>query len=187
MHVIDGAKARVFAVCMALVAAIQFWPSAYADVKPKAVKAETAEAKAPKKSKKKRSTEAAVATKQEKEKKKVDPVVLAIKTAKAQLGKPYRWAATGPSSFDCSGLMQYSWKKAGVMLPRTSYAQRGAVKPVPLKKMKPGDLIFSPGHVGMFIGNGKMIHSPRTGRDVAIDPIHSRAVMAGRVKVQKAS
>ena len=179
MHVIDGAKARVFGVCMALVAAIQFWPSAYAEVKPKAVKAESAEAKVPKKSKKKKSPEVKVVTKKER---KVDPVVLAIKTAKAQIGKPYRWAGDGPSSFDCSGLMQYSWKKAGVKLPRTSYAQRGAVKPVPLKKMKPGDLIFSPGHVGMFVGKGKMVHAPQSGQRVEIAPIHSRAVMAGRVK-----
>jgi cell wall-associated NlpC family hydrolase len=77
--------------------------------------------------------------------------------------------------------MQYVWRRAGVSIPRTSYQQRGALKHVSLKKMKPGDLIFSPGHVGMFIGNGKMVHSPRSGRTVSIDPIHSNAQIAGRV------
>jgi cell wall-associated NlpC family hydrolase len=199
MFVSDRAKARTVALVMAASALVQAWPNAYADDIAKATIAKEAETKAPKKDKKRRTGHSDVkhstspwrlapvaarlngraapyATREEK----VDPVKLVLATARKQLGKPYRWAGVGPNSFDCSGFTAYVWKRAGVHLPHNSGAQRAATKSVPLDKMKPGDLIFSSGHVGMYIGAGKMIHSPRSGRVVSIDPIHSRAYGAGR-------
>lgn len=97
----------------------------------------------------------------------------ALNFALAQLGKPYIWGGTGPTDYDCSGLMMASWGKAGVSLPRTAAAQYAAGTPVSTSDLQPGDLVFFyPGitHVGMYIGDGKFIHasSPRTGIKVSI-------------------
>ena len=97
----------------------------------------------------------------------------ALNFALAQLGKPYIWGGTGPTDYDCSGLMMASWGKAGVSLPRTAAAQYAAGTPVSTSDLQPGDLVFFyPGitHVGMYIGNGKFIHasSPRTGIKVSV-------------------
>jgi len=105
--------------------------------------------------------------------------------ALAQLGKPYVWGATGPDAWDCSGLTMAAWAAAGVALPRTTFAQVLAGSPVPSAAgMQPGDLIFiagldgtpaSPGHVGLFLGDiggtPSLIHAPRTGKTVEIQPI----------------
>ncbi|WP_228645121.1 C40 family peptidase [Microtetraspora sp. AC03309] len=94
--------------------------------------------------------------------------------AKKQIGDPYRWGATGPGAFDCSGLVQYAWEKAGVKIPRTTWSQKSGVKKkVSWKNLKPGDLIFTSGggHVGMYVGKGKMIHAPHTGALVRIDKL----------------
>ena len=97
---------------------------------------------------------------------------VALQFAFAQVGKPYRWGATGPSSYDCSGFAQASWAKAGVRLPRTTYQQWawGAARKVPLKDIEPGDLLFSSGlgHMGIYAGNGKMVHAPHTGDVVKV-------------------
>ncbi|WP_053913227.1 NlpC/P60 family protein [Streptomyces sp. TP-A0875] len=90
----------------------------------------------------------------------------ALAYARAQMGKPYVWGATGPGSYDCSGLTQAAWKAAGVSLPRTTYDQVGAGTTVPLSEARPGDLVFfyeDLGHVGLYIGNGMMIHAPKPG------------------------
>ncbi|OIV35608.1 hypothetical protein BIV57_20625 [Mangrovactinospora gilvigrisea] len=91
----------------------------------------------------------------------------ALAAAKAELGKPYVYGATGPGSFDCSGLMQWAWRAAGVSLPRTSQAQASAGTRIgSLSQAQPGDLIvFYSGasHVGMYVGNGMIIHAPHTG------------------------
>ncbi|MFF9039904.1 NlpC/P60 family protein [Streptomyces sp. NPDC014892] len=90
----------------------------------------------------------------------------ALAFARAQIGKPYVWGATGPGSYDCSGLTQAAWKAAGVDLPRTTYDQVEAGTTVPLADAKPGDLVFfydNIGHVGLYIGNGMMIHAPKPG------------------------
>ncbi|MFE7760091.1 NlpC/P60 family protein [Streptomyces sp. NPDC057438] len=90
----------------------------------------------------------------------------AIAFARAQIGKPYVWGATGPGSYDCSGLTQAAWKAAGVDLPRTTYDQVAAGTTVPLADARPGDLVFfydNIGHVGLYIGNGMMIHAPKPG------------------------
>lgn len=94
-----------------------------------------------------------------------------VNLAYAQLGKPYVWGAEGPSSFDCSGLMTYIYKNgAGVNLPRTSKQQSKFGKTVSRSNLQPGDLIFSStdgsgsvSHVGIYVGNGEMIHSPKPG------------------------
>ncbi|MEU3946087.1 NlpC/P60 family protein [Streptomyces sp. NPDC029526] len=90
----------------------------------------------------------------------------ALAFARAQIGKPYVWGATGPGSYDCSGLTQAAWKAAGVVLPRTTYDQVKAGTTVPLSQAQPGDLVFfydDITHVGLYIGNGKMIHAPKPG------------------------
>ena len=102
---------------------------------------------------------------------------IAVETAYAQLGKPYRWGASGPDSFDCSGLTMYSWGKAGVSLPHSSRAQFSATKRVAREALQPGDLVFfgSPiHHVGIYVGDGKMIHSPESGENVRVWSISRR-------------
>lgn len=90
----------------------------------------------------------------------------AIEAAYAELGKPYVWGAVGPYGFDCSGLMQHVWEQAGVMLPRTSQEQAEAGPSVPLSGIQPGDLVIyfaGQTHVGMYVGDGLVIHAPRPG------------------------
>jgi cell wall-associated NlpC family hydrolase len=98
----------------------------------------------------------------------------AIKAAYSELGKPYVWGAVGPDSFDCSGLTQHSWSQAGVMLPRTSQEQANAGQTVSLSDIQPGDLvIYFPGrtHVGMYVGDGLIIHAPHPGSAVQFAPV----------------
>ncbi|MEU7296124.1 C40 family peptidase [Streptomyces exfoliatus] len=95
----------------------------------------------------------------------------AIAFATAQIGKPYVWGAEGPGSFDCSGLTQSAWGAAGRPIPRTSQEQWRLLPRVDVKDMRPGDLIVyfkDASHIGMYIGNGSMVHAPRPGRDVTI-------------------
>lgn len=111
----------------------------------------------------------------------------AVAAAKRHIGDPYRWGATGPRAFDCSGLVQFAWRKAGVRLPRTTWSMRSAVrKKISWGHLKPGDLIFTSGggHVGIYVGHGKMIHSPHTGARVRIDRLDSyrRRTFAGAVR-----
>lgn len=102
---------------------------------------------------------------------------VAMQTALDQRGDPYVWGATGPSSFDCSGLMVYSYRAAGVELPRSSRAQWGVGKSVSRGELLPGDLLFYGGsassihHVGMYIGGGKMVHASTYGVPVKVDTI----------------
>jgi peptidoglycan DL-endopeptidase CwlO len=104
----------------------------------------------------------------------------AVRWALAQLGDPYRWGMTGPDSFDCSGLTSSAYRAAGVSIPRVSRAQWGAGPHVAFANLLPGDLIFyadNPGdpgtihHVGMYIGNGLMVHAPHTGDVVRVASI----------------
>ena len=100
-----------------------------------------------------------------------DKVESILKLAYQQQGKPYRWGATGPNSFDCSGLMTYIFKNAGsINLPRTSSQQSNFGTTVSKSNLQPGDLIFSStdgsggvSHVGVYVGNGEMIHAPKPG------------------------
>jgi peptidoglycan DL-endopeptidase CwlO len=106
----------------------------------------------------------------------------AVRTALGQVGKPYRWGATGPDSFDCSGLVRFAYTHAGRSLPRTSRQQWSAGRHVELPDLRPGDLAFfahDPGdpstihHVGMHVGQGLMVHAPHTGALVRVDPIRA--------------
>ena len=99
----------------------------------------------------------------------------ALAFARAQVGKPYVWGATGPDSYDCSGLTQASWKAAGVDLPRTTWDQVNAGTTVSLANAQPGDLIFfydDISHVGLYIGNGMMIHAPKPGAYVREESVY---------------
>ncbi|MDT0380508.1 NlpC/P60 family protein [Streptomyces sp. DSM 42041] len=97
-----------------------------------------------------------------------------IAFAEAQLGKPYVWGATGPNSYDCSGLTQDAWAAAGVSLPRTTYDQVEVGTTVPRSQMQPGDLVFfyaDVTHVGIYVGNGQMIHAPKPGDVIKYESI----------------
>ncbi|MGW2205681.1 NlpC/P60 family protein [Streptomyces sp. NPDC001774] len=98
----------------------------------------------------------------------------AVIAARSAIGKPYVWGATGPSAFDCSGLMVWSYRQAGISLPRTSAAQRNAGRRVPLSQAQPGDLVTYRGdasHVGIYAGGGQVIHAPYPGARVRYDPV----------------
>ncbi|GAA2225943.1 MULTISPECIES: C40 family peptidase [Kitasatospora] len=91
---------------------------------------------------------------------------VAVSAALSMRGHDYQWGSAGPSTFDCSGLMQWSYARAGVSLPRTSEEQMGVGARVPsLAQAQPGDLVIyeGGGHVGMYIGNGMVVHAPHTG------------------------
>ncbi|MFC9623872.1 NlpC/P60 family protein [Streptomyces sp. NPDC056930] len=98
----------------------------------------------------------------------------AVMAVREALGRPYIWGANGPAGFDCSGLMQWAYARAGVSLPRTSQAQRYAGRMVPLSEARPGDLVAyraDAGHIGMYVGNGQVIHAPYPGAPVRYDPV----------------
>ncbi|MFE5374632.1 C40 family peptidase [Streptomyces mirabilis] len=98
----------------------------------------------------------------------------ALAAARSALGRPYMWGANGPGGFDCSGLMQWSYRQAGVGLPRTSQEQRYAGRQVSLSQAQPGDLITyrsDASHVAMYVGNGQVIHAPYPGAPVRYDPV----------------
>jgi peptidoglycan DL-endopeptidase CwlO len=98
----------------------------------------------------------------------------AVAYAYSKLGSPYVWGATGPDAFDCSGLAQAAYRSAGVSIPRTTYAQIDAGRRVARSELQPGDLVFfysGISHVGIYIGNGQMIHAPNPSAPVRIAPI----------------
>ncbi len=95
----------------------------------------------------------------------------AVEYATAQIGKPYQWGAEGPDAYDCSGLTSQAWGAAGRAVPRTSQQQWQQLRHVDVKDMRPGDLIIyfdDASHVGMYVGDGKVVHAPRPGRTVTI-------------------
>jgi len=99
----------------------------------------------------------------------------AVAFARAQIGKPYVWGAAGPGSYDCSGLTQAAWKAAGVTLPRGTTDQASAGTAVSLADAQPGDLVFfheDSSHVGVYVGDGTMIHAPKPGTYVREESIH---------------
>jgi peptidoglycan DL-endopeptidase CwlO len=115
----------------------------------------------------------------------------AVRWALAQLGDPYRWGATGPDTFDCSGLTSSAYRAAGVGIPRVSRAQWGAGPHVAVANLLPGDLVFyadNPAdpatihHVGLYIGNGLMVHAPHTGDVVRVASIW-RESFAGATRI----
>jgi cell wall-associated NlpC family hydrolase len=105
----------------------------------------------------------------------VSTTSIALTWAFAELGKQYVWGATGPDTFDCSGLSQFVWKAAGVTIPRVAADQDSWAIPVPLSQLLPGDLVFfgttDIHHVGIYIGDGLMINAPHTGTVVQVSSI----------------
>ncbi len=97
----------------------------------------------------------------------------AVAFAYAQLGKPYQWGATGPATYDCSGLVQAAWAAAGVAIPRVTYDQWSALPHIATSAIEPGDLLFydGVGHVAMYVGDGYIIDAPQTGLDVERIPL----------------
>ncbi|MCX5059318.1 NlpC/P60 family protein [Streptomyces sp. NBC_00201] len=113
----------------------------------------------------------------------------AVAFARAQIGRPCLWGAVGPESYDNAGLTQASWKAAGVALPRTPHEQANAGTVIPLAESRPGDLIFfhdNFSHVGLYTGNGLMIHAPGPGSVIREESIHNAGEAAIRIAVRPA-
>ena len=118
-----------------------------------------------------------------------------LSAAMSRRGLPYVYGAAGPGSFDCSGLVQWSFAQAGITMPRTAAEQALAGPAVPVSQLQPGDLLFShtdptaPGyisHVGIYLGNGWMIQAPQPGMDVEVVHAYFGAEFAGAVRVSPA-
>ncbi|HEY8533805.1 MAG TPA: NlpC/P60 family protein [Micromonospora sp.] len=108
---------------------------------------------------------------------------IVVKTACAQIGKPYVWGAAGPDAFDCSGLTQYAWAAAGVHLTHYTGAQWNEGTPVSRSEARPGDLVFfraDLSHVGIYVGNNLMVHAPNAGDRVRMASIDSMPIAGFR-------
>lgn len=107
----------------------------------------------------------------------------AVDFALSQIGKPYVYGATGPDGYDCSGLIQTSFAKAGISLPRVVGPQMGATQSVSMSDLQPGDLVAygDMSHNGLYIGNGQVVHAPRPGKNVEITSVDYGFNVAGRV------
>ncbi|TXJ71106.1 hypothetical protein E2C11_34120 [Streptomyces lavendulae] len=104
----------------------------------------------------------------------------AVRFALKQVGKPYVWGAQGPSSYDCSGLTSQAWQHAGTPIPRTSQEQWRHLRHIPLRRLRPGDLvIYFPDatHVAIYAGDGKVVQAPRPGSTIKISPLASNPVL----------
>lgn len=101
-----------------------------------------------------------------------------VSTALSMKGTPYRYGGSTPAGFDCSGLIQYTFRQAGIAVPRNSYDQYKASSPVYISRLQPGDLLFFRtlggmfvSHVGMYIGDNRFVHAPGKGKHVHIDSL----------------
>jgi len=101
----------------------------------------------------------------------------AVRIAAGELGVPYRYGGSSPSGFDCSGLVAYVYGRLGVRLPHSAAAQFGYGRPVSRGNLRPGDLVFfhGLGHVGLYIGRGRIIHAPQSGERVEIQSLATRS------------
>ncbi len=104
----------------------------------------------------------------------------ALAIARKMLGTPYRYGGDSPDGFDCSGLVYYSYRGAGLAVPRTTLTQYQATRPVSARALEPGDLVFfrldgrAVSHVGLYMNNGEFIHAPATGREVTVASLANR-------------
>ena len=111
--------------------------------------------------------------------------------ASSLIGTPYRWGGAKPGGFDCSGLVQFSYKHVGRAVPRTSAAQYAASERLSLREAEAGDLVFfsferKVSHVGIYLGDGRFVHAPSSGKQVEVaslrQPLYSKHfVAAGRL------
>ncbi|MFI9151354.1 C40 family peptidase [Streptomyces sp. NPDC053367] len=114
------------------------------------------------------------------------PATKALQVAASKKGSPYKYGATGPYRFDCSGLTLYSFKKAGKSLPRTAAQQYNKTRHISAKSRRAGDLVFFHSgsnvyHVGIYAGKGRIWHAPKTGDVVRLQKIWTSSVWYGRV------
>lgn len=114
-------------------------------------------------------------------------VAKATRVAASKKGRPYRYGASGPRAFDCSGLTSYSFKRAGIKLPRTANSQYRKVRKIAKRNVRKGDLVFFGGsrkyHVGIYWGKGRILHAPYSGSRVKVERIWTKRWSAGTVRL----
>ncbi|MEU2172968.1 MULTISPECIES: C40 family peptidase [Nocardia] len=110
------------------------------------------------------------------------PGDIALDAARTKVGAQYSWGAAGPRSFDCSGLVQWAFRQAGVELPRTSFEQSHVGAPVAYHDLKPGDIVITNGggHVGIYAGDNKLLNAVQTGTPVSYTPLRPDMVVTAR-------
>ncbi len=105
--------------------------------------------------------------------------VVAVQAALTRIGSPYSWGAEGPGAFDCSGLVKWAFQQAGISLPHSSYAQAAGGQPVSTDQMQPGDVVSyysDASHVGIYIGDGMMVHASTFGKPVVVAPVNNAPI-----------
>ncbi|MEV5838945.1 C40 family peptidase [Nocardia sp. NPDC052112] len=107
---------------------------------------------------------------------------IAVDAARGKVGTSYSMGATGPDAFDCSGLVQWSYKQAGVKVPRTSYDQLASGTPVAQDELEPGDVVsfYGGSHSALYAGDGKVIHASTYGTGVIMSPMSSMPYAGAR-------
>lgn len=107
---------------------------------------------------------------------------VALDAARTKIGSEYVWGGSGPANFDCSGLVQWAYKQAGIQLPRTSFEQSHVGKPVAFQELQPGDLVIQNGggHVAMYAGDGKILQAPQSGETVSYAHLDPDSVVTAR-------
>ncbi|MEV6320349.1 NlpC/P60 family protein [Nocardia sp. NPDC051787] len=110
------------------------------------------------------------------------PGDIALDAAKTKVGAQYSWGAAGPRSFDCSGLVQWAFRQAGIELPRTSFEQSHVGAPVAYHELQPGDIVVTNGggHVGIYAGDNKLLNAVQSGTPVSYTPLRPDMVVTAR-------
>lgn len=100
-----------------------------------------------------------------------DAGAMAAAFARSRVGYGYCWGGNGPSCYDCSGLTTAAWNYAGRSIPRTSDAQVQGLTAIAFAELRPGDIVWRPGHVGLYVGDGLVVHAPGTGKTVTYQSV----------------